>query len=109
MTYEEALKAVRSNKPKENLMTIEIEYNKQLILPYKDGLALLATLERAEVLHAPYNKPPSIVGLDDTDRFKSAVMPYQSYEDIKVANLLGITVDEVKEARKPKQPEPETT
>lgn len=105
MNYEEALKAVRANKPKENLMTIEIEYNKQLILPYKDGLALLATLERAEVLHAPYSKPPSIVGIDEAERFKSAVIPYQSYEDIKVAQLLGITLDEVKEARKPKQKE----
>ena len=91
---QEALAKIYNKAPKENFMAIEYDYNKALILPYEDGLKFWATLKNAETLHTPYSKPATITGFD-TGHFKSRVFSRKEYEDIKVAAMLGITVEEL--------------
>lgn len=104
LNYDEALKKIRSKKTKDNLMVIKLSWDKRIILPFAAGVAFLATLQNAEILEEPYNKSPVIKG-PDKDNFESSVMSFDYYEDIKVASLLNVTLEEV---QKSKNPIPET-
>lgn len=104
MDYAEALKKVQSNKTKENFMLINISYSKDLILPYKDGIQLMASLTNAEQLLTPYQQQHRIAGLE-RDAVTSRVFSHEEYEQYKIAALLNVTIDEVKEyANKQHQP-----
>jgi hypothetical protein len=103
-----ALKQVQSTRPTENFIVVQISYDKKILLPYKQGIAFLATLEHAEMLYEPYSKPKAIKGVEE-DTFQSRVFSRQDYEDIKVSTLLNITLDELKAAREHVELEPETT
>jgi hypothetical protein len=92
--YEEALKKIYSKTPKDNFIVIEFDYNKSLLLPYDEGLKFLSCLKQAELFMDSYSKPKSIVPIS-TDNFKSKVLSRKDYEDIKVAALLNITVEEL--------------
>jgi len=96
MQYAEALKQVQSKKIKENFILVEIAYDKKLILPYKEGLAFIGSLANAEQLHDPYSKPKQITGLA-RDSIKTDILSYEEYERIKIAALLGVTTEEVKQ------------
>ena len=107
MNYEEALKKTQADKPKENFMLVCISYDKKLILPYKDGVAFLATMATAEQLTDGYSEPTRISGMDK-DCIVTRVMSHAEYIRIKVATLLGIKPDEVLQYEKlAKQPVPE--
>lgn len=93
--YEEALKKLYSKAPKDNFLVIEFDYNKSILLPYEDGLKFLSCLKQAELYNEPYNKPKSISSFDASN-FKSKILSRKDYEDIKVAALLNITVEELK-------------
>jgi hypothetical protein len=92
--YEEALKKVYSKKPKENFLLIEFHYNKSLCLPYEEGLKFLSCLKQAELYLDQYSKPKAIHPFSG-DHFKTQILSRKEYEDIKVAALLGVTVDEL--------------
>lgn len=94
--YKQAAKAVRASKPKENLMVITLSYSMQMVLPYSQGVALLAALENAEVLSEQYQRPKTITGMD-RDQVKVTVMSRSEYEQIKIANLLNVSLEEVQE------------
>jgi hypothetical protein len=100
--YEEALKKLYSKTPKENFLLIEFDYNKSLCLPYEEGLKFLSCLKTAELYSDPYSKPKTIQPFIG-DHFKTKVLSRKEYEDIKVAALLGVTVDELL-AEKEKEP-----
>ena len=95
MTYQEALKKIQTSKPKDNFMVIEASYNNKIILPYKDGVVFLTTLNNAESLVESYGDPTRI-NYFSRDAITSRVMSSQEYEQIKIANLLNISVDDVK-------------
>lgn len=95
MDYKEALKKVSERKSRDNFIIIELDYSKKLILPYKDGIAFLATLASAEQLNDRYGSPKTIVPLE-ADAIKTTIMSATEYEQIKIAALLNVTVDEVK-------------
>jgi len=99
MKYEEALKLVQTKKPKDNYMLIELSYDRKLIIPYKDAITLLSSLANAEQLNEHYNEPHRIVGLE-RDSFHSRIFSHEEYERYKIAALLNITPDEVKEHMK---------
>ena len=108
MDYQEALKKTKTEKPAENYMLINLSYDKKVILPYKDGVAFMASLANAELLTEGYSEPVSIAGLD-RDAVTFRVMSHAEYIRIKVATLLGIKPDEVLQYEKlAKQPVPET-
>lgn len=97
MDYKQAIKLVQSSKTKENFMVIKLDYSKRLILPYKDALAFLSALNNAEKLISEYGSTPRIEAID-CEFIESTVMSHEEYERIKIANLLQVTLEEVKQA-----------
>lgn len=96
MDYKEALKKVQAKKPRQNFLLIEISYDKKLILPYQEGIAFMAALENAEQFIDTYSKPKAITGLD-RDQLKTSIMSYSEYEQVKIAALLNISIEDVKQ------------
>lgn len=96
MDYKEALKKISNSKSRDNFIVIELDYSKKLILPYRDGIALLSTLASAEQLNDRYSQPKTISPLE-TEAIKTTIMSATEYEQIKIAALLQVTVDEVKQ------------
>lgn len=98
MDYAEAKKKVLAEKPKDNYMVFkfDIEYSKRLLLPHKDGAALIALLANAEMLDEGYSKPKRITEIE-RDMVNTWVMSHQEYQRYKIAALLNITLEEVKE------------
>ncbi len=96
MEYLEALKKVQAMKIKENLMAIRLNYDCTLILPWKDGLAFMSTLGNAEQLTDKYNDQPRITAFDQS-AISVTVLPAAGYQRIKVAALLGVKPEEVKQ------------
>lgn len=92
--YEDALKKIYGKQQKDNFLIIEFDYSKNILLPYDDGLKFLACLKNAELLNEQYSKPKTI-GSFDSSHFKTRILSRKEYEDIKVASLLGITVEEL--------------
>ena len=95
MGYAAALKKVQAIKPKENLMLVTLSYDKKLVLPHKDGLALMASLANAESLVSEWGKKPRIEPLEK-DSITATLLSREGYQDIQMAHLLGITLDELK-------------
>lgn len=96
MDYKEALKTVQAKKTRENFMLISFGYSLKLILPYKDGLAFMESVSNGEMLSEPYNEAPRIKGIE-RNVITVDHLSRDTYERYKIAELLGITVDEVKE------------
>ena len=92
--YEEALKKIYSKTPKDNFMAIKFDYAKYILLPYDEGLKFLACLKQAELLTENYSKPKAIASFDSST-FETKILSRKEYEDIKVAALLGVTVEEL--------------
>jgi hypothetical protein len=97
MEFKDAVKKVQSSKVKDNFILVNVSYDKKLILPYAQGLAFLAALENAEQFNESYaDKKKSITGINRKD-LEFMVMSRNEYEQIKIAQLLNVTVDEVKQ------------
>ena len=97
MDYLTAVKQIQTKKPKDNFMLIEMYYDNKIILPYKDGLAFLAALNNAEKLTEEYNKPHRIIPIN-REAVRTSILSNEEYENYKIAALLNISLDEVKEA-----------
>lgn len=98
MKYEEAAKKVRDEKPKENFMVIEFGYENKFLLPHKHGVAVLDAMANAERLQEGYGEPKRILELP-RDAVISRLMSSQEYARFKIAALLNVTPEEVKEAQ----------
>ena len=96
MEYAEALKEVQAKKPKENFMVITLGYDNKLVFPYKDGLAFMASLASVEKLSEPYSAPHRITEFD-RGAVTAHLMSAEEYERFKIAALLNVTPDEVKQ------------
>ena len=96
MEYNEALKKVQSKKPKDNFMVVTLSYNCKLLLPYKDGLLFMSALANAEQLGDEYGKPKRILPLE-RESLSSHLMSADEYETYKIAALLNVSPEEVKE------------
>lgn len=99
MDYKEALEKVQGGKPRDNYMLVTLGYSNKFILPYKDGVTLMATLAHAEQLHEPYNEQHRI-GEIERGSITTNVMAHDEYIRFKVAALLGVSPDEVKTSEK---------
>lgn len=80
--------------PKENFLSIEFDYSKSIVLPYDEGLRFIACLKNAELLEEQYSKPKAIKSFE-SNYFKTRILSRKEYEDIKIAAMLGITVEEL--------------
>ena len=95
-TYQEAVKKLQANKPKENYLICNISWDLKMVLPYKAGMVLMEALGQAERLVEEYSKPPSIQPLD-RDRIGISILSAKEYEQIRIAQLLKVPLDTVKE------------
>lgn len=97
LDYTTALKKVNARKNLDDkFMRIKLNYDNVIVLPYKDGVAFLESLQKAERLKDGYREKPSIIPLD-TEMFVASQMSHQEYQDYKIAMLLNCTLDEVKQ------------
>jgi hypothetical protein len=100
MDYKEALETVKKMKTADNYLLVKFDYREHLVLPYKDGLAFMASLINAEMLNEDYSDPKYIYPMDRT-KFETSILSRKEYEQFKIANLLGVSIDEIKRLEKP--------
>mgnify|MGYP001053742819 CR=1 FL=1 len=96
MDYAAAIKKVKAEKTRENFMVISIEAS--LVLPHKDGVALLQALANAEKLPR-WSSTKAIEPLD-RDSITTTPMSPQDYDRYKVAALLNVSYQDVLDAEK---------
>lgn len=106
--YDEGMKKINAAKDsaKENYMLVEIGYSNLFILKYSEGLKLIEALKNAESLVEEYQKSPRIEGVDRS-RFTPKILSHHEYTQIKLASLMGVTLEEVKKAEKVSREEKE--
>lgn len=92
--YEAAAKEIKARKPPENYLVVILGYDTKLILPHKAGIALLTTLENAEVFKDSYSDKCRINPFE-RDAITSSFLSQQEYQQIKIANLLNVGLSEV--------------
>jgi hypothetical protein len=95
----EAVKQVNAKK-QPNLFIVELSYNRKLVLPHDAGIALINALKDAEVMNDDYGKDP-LIGPLEKDSIRVSSLAHAHYEDIKVAQLLNITLQELQNSRIP--------
>lgn len=93
-----AKKIVQTSSVKDGYLIVTIGYNTELVLPYKDGISVMAALVNAEQFSG-YGQEKKI-GRLERDSFKATVLSYQDYEQYKIAVILGISYDDLKESNK---------
>ncbi len=94
--YQEALKKI-SKQDKENFLMINFRYDRQIIVPYKEGIAIMQSLENGMLFESNYSSPPSYKPI--TDEITVQLVPSEMVNDIKVAKLLNISMDAAKSIR----------
>ena len=94
--YQAAVKKVQGMKAKEGYLLCKISWDTKVLLPYKAGMAFMDSLGQAERFEEEYNKPPSIQPMD-RDRITLSVVSAKEYEQLRIAQLLQVTLDTVKE------------
>lgn len=104
--YEDAARKVRvANKENRNShMMVELRYDTIIVLPYAAGLALLAALENAELYDDDYREGKTINPVKP-GTFKTQILSAQEYNNIKVAQLLQIPLEQVEALSKPSKQE----
>jgi hypothetical protein len=100
MTYQEACALVDKEKAVSNYLYISLGYSCKIILPYKEGIAFIAALQSAEQMADNYSKPN--IGPFALDSLNITVLSAHNYRLYKMAGLLDLSFDEVKEMAKPK-------
>lgn len=96
MEYKDAVKKVQARKVKDNYLLVTMGYDNKILLPHKDGILFMTALANAEQFNDPYSKPPTITEMAK-DKIVLAPMSQEEYERYKIAALLNMTIDEVKE------------
>lgn len=101
-TRTDILEAVKKvNEPiKPNYMIVELSYNRKLVLTHDAGVALINALKDAEMMIDDYGKEP-FIGPLDKDSIRVSSLAHAHYEDLKVARLLNITLQELHDSRMP--------
>lgn len=98
MDYEQAKKKAQAEKPKENFIVIHIDG--KFVLPHKDGVKFLESLANAEKLPRYYSDKQCITALERED-YSTTSMSRQEYERYKIAALLNVSYDDVKQMETP--------
>ena len=97
-----AEKEVKARKPAENFMVISMGYSSKLVLPYKAGVALMAALENAEFFKDSWSDTCQIIPLE-RDSISIGFLSIQEYQQIKIANLLGVSLKDIQNPIIPEQ------
>lgn len=89
MTYEEAVQQLA--KPKDNMLVVDVDYSTRILLPYEDGFLFIKSLKHAEILKKSYDNSDTSIRPMNEDLLKTSAFSYKTYQDIKVAQLMGIS------------------
>ena len=73
-----------------NYLAIELAYNVSIILPYKEGIALLATLENAEKVSMSSYGETNIKFSTERFEIKTEIITQTVYREQKMNHLLGV-------------------
>lgn len=93
MDIKAARKTVQTEtKKKDNFMVVRLSYDVHLVLPYQDGIALMAAMANAENMEDEYSREKRRIVPLVRDKITSSPLSRKEYEDIKIAALLGISV-----------------
>ena len=93
LNYAKARKEIQARKPKSNYLLVDFAYDKKYILPYEDGIKLMAMLEKAEQLYKEYGKPARIHGIKEY--IECRTFSSMEYERIKLATLLQVDPEDI--------------
>lgn len=94
MDYKQALAQVKKQEKPTKYMVVRLDFSTDLVLPYQDGMTLLAALENAEVLHDSFGDKPKIVNLDKNS-LNITFMSQDKYRNFKISQLLNVSIDDV--------------
>lgn len=97
LTKEDLIKArqaVSANECKDNYMVITFGYSDEIILPYKDGVSLMSTLNKAEQLSGSYDDKR--ISPIDKSIVEARIMSRANYELHKMAVILNVSVKDMK-------------
>ena len=94
--YQAAVKRIQASKPKDNYLLCTVSWEVNLVFPYKIGMAFMEALGQAERLVEDYSNPPGIQPLD-RDKIHFRVLSAKEYEQIRIAQLLKVPLNTVKE------------
>jgi hypothetical protein len=94
MDYKEALKEVQGTL-KSGYISIRISYDKDIVLPHKEGIMLLQALEKAEEFNRPYGSSYPEAKQISSDSFTILPVSRKEYERFKIASLLKVQLSEV--------------
>jgi len=90
----QAKKTFQSVKNKTGFLVITVSYDKNLVLPYQDGLAYMAAIANAETFTGDYNNK-QITSIQK-DQITATFLSYADYECHKIAAILNVTYDDLK-------------
>ena len=99
MDYATALKQVKAAKPEPPYVLVRLSYDKKLVLPYKQGMDFMASLDSAEVLVEEWGKNASILSMKK-EEIVLTMLSREEYVNIKVSNLLNISLEDLAESQK---------
>lgn len=99
MEYKEALSKAQATTPKQNYMVVKLGYSNNLVLPYKDGVKFLDAMANAEQIYESYSEQHRIAEVE-RGSITTNIMSHDEYVRFKVAALLGVSPDEVKNSEK---------
>ena len=94
--FNEALTEIRKKDqalPNEK-MVVEFNFGEEIVLPYETGLLFIQCLQQAESLER--NSSHAYVAPLKTGAFRATPMSSTEYEQLKLAQLLNLPLDDVK-------------
>lgn len=76
-----------------NYLVIEFAYDMHICLPYKEGIALLGSLEHAEKVKVNGYSTKTVEFESTLPTFQTTMISQQTYREQKMKHLLGVSDD----------------
>ena len=97
--HKEAIKLAAKKIKKEQYMLFNFGYELKMVVPYAQGVIMIAAMENAEQLTDPYSGSVNVMPLDGS-KFTVTLMDEFTYTAYKLAGILNLTLAEAKELQK---------
>ena len=82
----------------DNFITIKLSYSTTLLFPYKEGIAFAELLAKAQYISNSYRQPQTISDHSSEGEIEIGFLSAQKYKEIRIAQLLKTTPDNVRAA-----------
>lgn len=95
MTYDEALKQVQAKQePLQAFLEIRFSYHCKIILPYKQGMQVIESLQQGWFFNENYSAAPELRPLQDGD-LDFHIRSKQEVQNIQMAQLLNVSLTDL--------------